>query len=177
MDELSKLAEKYGADKWGKHHYTPFYFDLFEFDRTHITKVIEIGAGEGASLRMWREFFPNAMIYGADNQDNRIFKETRIEVIKCDQSKREDLLNLIKTTGFDIDLFVDDGSHKPEDQIFTLATVMPMLKKGATYVIEDVAKPGFVDALDVLGFPNKYHLKEVKVGRRYDDRLVIVKHK
>src|SRR5689334_235700 len=112
MDKLTEFAIKYKADKWGKHTYTPFYYRLFKDKQEKVKKVLEIGAGEGASLFMWQDFFPNARIYGADNQDNRIFKKERIEVVKCDQSEGVDLDSLIRKTGTDLDLVIDDGSHK-----------------------------------------------------------------
>ncbi len=172
MDELNKLAIKYGADKWSKkHHYTPVYFSLFQNKRLEVKKVLEIGVAEGASIHMWREFFPNAMIYGGDNQDNRLHQEERIQVFKCDQSKEEDLLKLIENTGSDIDLFVDDGSHVPIHQILTCLTLMPMLKKNVIYVIEDVADPTIIEKL------RKYDCELIRVGQRYDDQLLIVKHK
>lgn len=145
-NELDELAIKYGTDKAPqiRHTYTPFYYDLLKERRLNIKKVLEIGAGEGASLRMWRDFFPNAQIYSADNVDSRIFKEDRIEVFKCDQSSEQDLRDLIAKTGSDIDLVVDDGSHIPEHQVFTCLTLMPLLQKKVIYVIEDVTEPEII---------------------------------
>ena len=77
---------------------------------------------------MWRDFFPNAHIYGADIRPETIFNDERITTYLCDERKKEDLVNLIKNTGSDIDIFVDDGSHHLNDQIFTCKTLMPLLK-------------------------------------------------
>lgn len=170
MDTLTKLAIKHKTDKWGKHHYTPFYYNLFKDRRESVKKVLEIGVGEGASLRMWRDFFPNAMIYGADNDKSRIFIDPPIQVFRCDQSKTADLRRLIEKTGRDIDLVVDDGSHEPEDQLGTYLEVIQKLDKPSIYVIEDVADPQIVkDFCDDLDF------QVIKCGKRYDDRLIIVK--
>jgi|SRR3990167_2610741 len=171
MDELSRLGKKYGTDKTGKHHYLPVYYNLFKDRRSEIKKVLEIGVGEGASLRMWREFFSSAMIYGGEIQHDRIFKEERIEVLSCDQSFEVDLADLIAYTGSDIDLFVDDGSHLSQDQLFTCLTVMPWLDKKVIYVIEDVA-----DA-SLAGHIREYDVETVDCGKRYDDRLLIIRHK
>lgn len=171
MDTLTKLAIKHGTDRWGKHHYTPVYYQLFRNKgrRRAVRKVVEVGVGEGAGLRMWRDFFTNAFIHGADNQEDRLFREERIEVIHCDQSKRDDLVELITWTGFDVDLFVDDGSHKPEHQLYTCAQVMPLLHKGAIYVIEDVAEPNVAKGL------TRFSPEVVECGKRYDDRLIIIR--
>ena len=172
MDKLTQLAIKYGTDKWGKHHYTPVYYDLFKDRREAVRKVVEIGVGEGASLRMWRNFFPNAMTYGAEIDEGRVFTELRIKVIKCNQTSQDDLISLFNETGSNIDLFIDDGSHRPTDQLYTCLEVFPNLNRGAIYVIEDVA-----DTSVLFKLPTRWNCQMVKVGKRYDDRLIIVRHK
>ncbi len=177
MDDLSKLAKKYGADKWGKHNYTPVYYDLFKDRRESVKKVLEIGAGEGASLFMWRDFFPNAHIYAGEIEYSRLLIEKRIEVIKCNQTKEEDLISLINLTGPDIDLFVDDGSHKPEDQLFTALAIMPLLNKDAIYIIEDVVDTKVI-AIALMKGLHGYYINIKHCGERYDDSLIIIgKHK
>ena len=177
MDELSKLGLKYGTDKIGKHNYLPIYYDLFKDRRNEVKKVLEIGVGEGAGLRMFHDFFPNATIYGAEIDEKRIFKEDRIDVTKCDQSKLKDIENIIGLVlsrdpfQGQIDLIIDDGSHKSSDQIFTCLAVAKLLlgKQYLTYVIEDVSEPEIVDLLK-----ENYSAKLIKCGERYDDNLIIV---
>jgi len=171
MDKLSKLGLKYGTDKIGKHNYLPYYHKLFKDKRESVKKVVEIGAGEGLGLRMFRDYFPNAMIYGGEIDPNRIFKEDRIEVIECDQSKGEDLTRLVDKIGKDIDIWIDDGSHKPKDQAYTCRKMMPHLKDDVIYIIEDVAD------LSILKYFKDYAVDVVVLSKRYDDRLIIVKHK
>ena len=171
MDELTQLATKYGTDKWGKHHYTPVYYDMFATRRDSVKKVVEIGAGEGASLRMWRDFFPKAVVYGMDNEENRIFNEDRITVLEGDQSNGNDLRSFISRIGWDIDLIVDDGSHKSSDQVFSCLTLMPWINKPVRYAIEDVSDPEIIKCFD------RYETELVKCGDRNDDRLIIVRYK
>lgn len=174
--ELCKLAFKYGSDKCRrlkKHTYTEYYYRLLWTRKMAVKKVLEIGTGPGRSLLMWRDFFPNAVIYGADNQSRFLMHRNRIWSYLCDQSSGADLIKLIKKTGTDIDLIIDDGSHRPEDQVFTCKYLMPLLKKDCIYVIEDVADPSIIDKLRgyAIEVPTLSHL------RRYDNRLVVVRHK
>src|SRR6266404_3715009 len=170
--QLSKLAMKYGTDKWSrKHHYTPVYYKLFSDKRESVKKVLEIGVGEGPSLRMWRDFFPNAKIYGAEIDPNRIFEDGLIKVYKCDQSSRGDLEALIKEISSDIDFVVEDASHIPADQVFTALNLMPLLKNEAVYIIEDVSDPNIFQQF------GEYDCEMITVGGRYDDRLIIVRNK
>lgn len=147
LTELCHLAIKYGTDRHplSKHSYTIYYYNLFKDRRESVKKVLEIGVGEGPGLRMWRDFFPNAMIYGADNEPGRIFEEERIKVFKADQSSKRDLINLLKKTGTDLDIVIDDGSHVAADQISTCLTLLPHLPKEVVYIIEDVIEPETVD--------------------------------
>ena len=102
----------------------------------------------GASLYMWRDFFPNAQIYGADIRPETMFEDERIRTYVCDERKKEDLEKLVENTGPDIDIFVDDGSHNLSDQIFACQTLMPLLKKDVIYIVEDVVwTRKFVSAL------------------------------
>ncbi len=197
MDELSKLAYKYGTDKCSKisHGYTPYYYDLFKNGRKRIKKVLEIGIGskilrkhlpknidkklwltwkdQGASLYMWRDFFPNAQIYGADNLPELLFQDERIETFLCDQGDKNDLKKLIYNTGGDIDVFIDDGSHNQRHQFNTCLTLMPLLKKDVIYIIEDVGVARNI----IRNIGDHYDYQEVKFGGRRDNRLMIVKHK
>jgi predicted O-methyltransferase YrrM len=171
---LCQLARKYGSDKFStKHSYTRWYYDTFAARRESVRKVVEIGVGEGASLRMWREFFPNAHIYGGDNEQSRLLDEERITCYPVDQSSAYSLELFAHFIGADIDLFIDDGSHKPSDQFNTCRWVMPLLKAGATYVIEDVAESPNSD--EYYGaYP--FEVPDLERRRRYDNRLVVVRH-
>lgn len=176
LDELSKLALKYGADKWSrKHNYTPIYYKLFKDKQKSVKKVLEIGiGGKAASLKMWRDFFPSAKIYGVDYMSSRLINDYRIESILCDQRRKEHLLSLVDKTGPDIDIVIDDGSHRPRDQVFTCLTLMSLLKNGVTYIIEDVAEPSIIERL------SQYDVQIPKLDqflKRYDNRLVVVRHK
>lgn len=191
-DSLSELAFKYGTDKCPQlnHAYTPFYYELLKDKRQSIKKVLEMGIGNGnhsrkyfphavtgASLFMWRDFFPNAQIYGADNDPGTMFTSERIETFLCDETKKEDLENLIKKTGSDIDLFIDDGLHSSYDQAFLCKTLMPLFKKDVIYIIEDIRLPGKLSrylAEYVCYFP-KLPPKERLKGS--GDRMIIVKRK
>ena len=171
MNDLEKLGKKYGTDKIGKHNYLPVYYGLFKDRRNEVKKVLEIGVGEGAGLRMFRDFFPNAMIYGAEIDETRLLKEDRIVAYLCHQGIEKDLIYLIDVIGSDIDLVIDDGSHKPEDQYFTCATVMPMLSKKTIYVIEDVADARIMNDVGI----SVSNPLIVRLGKRYDDCLIVFK--
>ena len=93
----------------------------------------------GGSLRSWRDYFPNADIMGFDVQPDTQFREERISTFICDSTDGNAVSAVIEERNFrDIDLIVDDGSHRPTDQLSTLKNCFKFLRHGGLYVIEDV---------------------------------------
>jgi hypothetical protein len=175
IDPLTKLSILYntGLHPESKHSYTPYYYNLLKDKRRSMRKILEIGVGDGRGLRMWRDFFANAKIYGAEKNSGLLFKEDRIEVFQCDPSSRSSLADLLKKTGTNIDLVIDAGTNKPDDQVFACNVLMPQLNKNVTYVIQNVADMNIVQKL--AGFDVTVPKLE-RWRRRYDDWLVIAKN-
>jgi demethylmacrocin O-methyltransferase len=115
--------------------------------------VLEIGIGNaelmgkhiegyspGASLLMWRDYFPAATIFGCDILDV-LFEGERIVTFHADQNDENSLLSMMaeisKLEGLPLDLIVDDGSHIFEHQEKSLVTLWRFLKQNGTYIIED----------------------------------------
>jgi hypothetical protein len=143
---LCRLALEHGTDKmprWG-HAYTPYYHSLFADRRYLVRKVLEIGIDVGASLRMWRDYFPKADIYALDCDRTKLIDESRIRSRLCDQGNAFHLQEAIQWLGRDFDLILDDGSHQPEHQVLTAILLMPLLAPDVVYIIEDVLHPEVV---------------------------------
>ncbi len=194
---LCELAFKYGTDKCPqlKHSYTPFYYEIFKDRRKSIKKVLELGIGyypgmdknewifdpglnrnyhRGASLYMWRDFFPNALIYGADKVSETIFQDERITTLLVDERKKEDIEGLIRQVGSDVDVVVDDASHKASDQIFAAEILLPLLDKDVIYIIEDVDDAKKI--IESLGDSYEYQVPDIP-RKRKAETLLVIKHK
>jgi SAM-dependent methyltransferase len=195
---LCKLARKHGTDKGGDHlqrgdtchNYTPAYSKLFHHWRWQVEAVLEIGIGGGHSLRMWKEYFPNAQIYGIDCDPSCLAQiEDRIHCFVADQANEADLLRVMKAIGNEFDLIIDDGSHEPAHQIFTAQVLLPYLAANGLYVIEDI-EPDCQPQL--IGNPIVDKLKNYAwnpfltgrgLGRAYcrcgcegGERLIVIRH-
>ena len=176
---LKPIAAKYGSDKCAWHSYGPIYDSIFA--GATVRKVLEIGIGckavmgeayeNGASLRMWAEYFPDAEIYGLDISPDALVNEGRIHSYECDQGKISSLMRARELVGSCFDLIVDDGSHQPEHQILSAIALWPCVGMGGRYVIEDVWNPA-----EVAPFLPFYHdVIDLKVKRVADDRLIVSK--
>lgn len=135
---LDDLAELYATDKGPTtHHYTRVYEQLLQQYRGDSVRLLEIGVLMGASLRMWRDYFPNGYIVGMDN-DLKIPEERRINLFYGDQGRAVELIDLGKKHG-PFDIIIDDGSHQHAHQMISFYTLFPeYLNPGGLYFIEDV---------------------------------------
>jgi len=166
---LSELCEKYGSDKgfvnldidnkpynWRPHTYASYYHSIFNLSRESIRHVFECGLGTnnpniksnmtengipGASLRVWRDYFFNAQIYGGDIDKEILFEEERIKTFYLDQLNSNSIKSMwenIEVEEFDI--IIDDGLHEPEANYNFFINSFHKLKKNGVFVIEDVSK-------------------------------------
>ncbi|MFF4394178.1 hypothetical protein [Streptomyces sp. NPDC001480] len=142
-DDLNKLAVHFKTDKWGTHRYTQHYQRHLQHLKKESFNLLEIGVGGysragqgGASLRMWKAFFPKAQIFGMDIQDKSFVDEDRITTFIGDQSDPSSLNAVADKIG-DLDVIIDDGSHRSPHVLTTFATLFPRLKDGGIYAVED----------------------------------------
>ncbi|OGM69341.1 hypothetical protein A2975_02340 [Candidatus Woesebacteria bacterium RIFCSPLOWO2_01_FULL_44_14] len=144
LTQLCKLAIKYNSVKCPRlgHCYTPFYYEFFKTKRSKIKKVLEIGDPGylGADLRMWRDFFPSARIFGANTNPESIFPKDRIATYYCDEMNEKDIKKLVSLIGHDIDLVIDNASNHFQHQTFLFQTLMPLLNQKVTYMVENCGR-------------------------------------
>lgn len=140
---LTELAKHFKTDKWGNHFYTSHYQRHLEHVRSKPINLLEIGIGGyrrdgagGASLRMWKHFFPKARIVGIDIEDKKFVEEDRITVYQGDQTDAGLLRRMHEECG-PFDVVIDDGSHRPAHIIATFQVLFPLLAANGIYVVED----------------------------------------
>jgi hypothetical protein len=171
---LCELFYKYGSDKCPQiyHSYSEYYYEILKDNKEKIKEVIEIGIGTkelmtpivgskyqiGASLKAWRDFFPNAKIYGLDINKNSFFEEERISCFYTDQSNSNSLEQTISeikklNNNNDFDLIIDDGSHIVSHMLLSFKTLFKFLKKDGIYIIEDIKKHEMkiFENIDIIG--------------------------
>jgi hypothetical protein len=172
--ELCKLAAYYGSDRTpclGGHAYTPYYFGLFKGLKPK--KILEIGIDTGRGLRMWRDYFPEAEIFGLDGDPSLLFDEFRIKTFPCDLGNVDSIIRASDYVGAGIDIAFDDGSHVPQHQVDAARIFMPFMSLGGIYIIEDVRFPNYV--MDNLPEFKKevveFHVNNPSLD---DDRLVVI---
>jgi len=163
--ELATLCDKYGSDKgeirssghpypWPSHSYSDYYRRIWGHCRMAVKRVFECGLGTnnphlassmgasgkpGASLRVWRDYFPNAQIYGADIDRDILFSEDRIKTFYIDQLNPSAIRKCWTEVGeSSFDFIIDDGLHRFEAGSCLFSNSVEMLSENGIYVIEDV---------------------------------------
>jgi hypothetical protein len=134
---LEKLGTKYRPTK-RTHNYLPYYWMHFRDIRFDVKKVIEIGVQTDHSILMWEAFFPNATIYGIDIDPKcKQFEGGRRKIFIGDQSNADFFHQVMREIGGDIDIIIDDGSHRIEHQLKSFSLFFPTLTDHGIYVVED----------------------------------------
>jgi len=204
---LNGLCDTYGSDKgyiiddsqpyiWPSHTYADFYA-LFFHHRRDFLKIIECGIGTnnptlkssmgetgkpGASLRVWRDYFPNAEIIGIDIDEVILFNEDRIRTYQCDQTSRASIRTFIERaeiTEASINLVIDDGLHEFNAGVTLFEELITSLADDGIYIIEDVAPSDLLNYMKYFDTKsNLFNVYFVDLHRPsvgvHDNRLVII---
>ena len=173
VEFLKALSEKYyPTSETGQHHtkkpdyYFEIYNSYFERLRDRPLEILELGVYTGASLLVWREYFPNAKIVGLDLSPappglDAYKADGRISTVQGDQSNSADLQRCLDlTSGGKFDIVIDDASHRgwPSKASFDYL-FRDGLKDEGLYFIEDFAT-SYATALGGVDFKQHPPVKE-----------------
>jgi predicted O-methyltransferase YrrM len=176
---LEELVDNSRTDKNTKHSYLPLYQKLLEDKKYTAKNVLEIGIFQGGSIKLWRDFFTNATVWGLDimnsndvwdklKNDDRIILYTEVNAYNI-QFFSNTFLD--KKTRYDF--ILDDGPHTLETMKECIQLYSQLLTDDGILIIEDVQSWDWIDALKsqvpdhLKQYVHTYDLRFVK--DRYDD--------
>jgi hypothetical protein len=153
---MCRVMTWYGSDKGCfRHNYTVVYQLLFKNLTEEPLRIFELGLGTnnesmkstmgalgspGASLRGWRDLFPNARVYGADIDRGILFEEERIKTFYCDQLDQlaiEELWTHAELRD-GVDILIEDGLHSFEANVSFLQGSLDHVRPNGYYIVEDI---------------------------------------
>jgi hypothetical protein len=149
VTDLCLLGIKYPTDKspyntevsLHKHAYTSIYNLLFSNIRYKDIKLGELGILDNNSMLSWREFFPNAKLYGFEWFDARLDK-AKTDNIDCTYIKMNvkdiDSISEGLSIAGKFDILIEDSTHEFQDQIRFINEAYKHLKPGGILIIEDI---------------------------------------
>lgn len=152
---MCDLSTKHGSDKGSRHNYTTFYNLIFESIKLENLNIFEVGLGTnninvpsnmgklgvpGASLRLWKDYFSNSLIYGADVDKGCLFQEERIKTFFVDQTNSETIQKMWSDNfeKIELDILIDDGLHEFNANKNFFENSIHKLKKDGIYILEDI---------------------------------------
>ena len=205
--EIRDIMNKYGSDKGGCgrfscHNYTNLYQLLFNNIKNDNLNIFELGLGTnntdiaynmgpsgkpGASLKSWKEFLPNSMIYGADIDKSVLFNEDRIETFYCDQTSPEiikDMWNSKDLKNIEFDFIIDDGLHEFDANIIFFENSLHKLKVNGYFIIEDLKletvsmMKKYISEAEIKYINFEFSLIELHLhNNKNDNNLLIIRRK
>lgn len=196
---IDQLATLYRSDKGTKcffrHGYTLVYDRVFAPLRAKPITLLEIGLkpqphfltkSRQTSLSIWRDYFPNGMIYGLDVIDFSDLSRGNVKIFQGDQGNIESLKATIREAN-EFDIVIDNGSHASYHQKITFETLYPAVKPGGYYIIEDLhfqppeleetlpATPKILALLRDRTYLATSGIRQTDVSFHCRDKLVIVR--
>jgi hypothetical protein len=181
---LEEIVNNSKTDKNTTHSYLQLYQKLLISKKETAKNVLEVGIGDfgeknGGSIKLWRDFFTNATIYGLDILPiDRVMDELLNDdrVILYTSSNAYD--NEFFTTHFlnkniKCDFMLDDGPHTLESMKQFIKLYSQIMTDDGILIIEDVQSLDWIYTLknevpeNLKQFIKVYDLRKNK--NRYDD--------
>lgn len=142
MKPLGAIGTFYGTDKGDAAHskdgvsFLEIYQSYFAPIRGLVQQVLEIGVLKGFSLRMWKDYFPTATVWGVDIDPRaQIEGRANLRVVWGSQTDPKALAKV--ASGEPLDIVIDDGSHVVDHMVESLRLLWSRVRPGGFYVIED----------------------------------------
>ena len=101
--------------------------------------MLEIGVFKGGSCELWKKYLPQSSIIHGIDINPECAKIPFSENIVFHLGSASDRVFMEKTfCSTEFDIILDDGSHRCDDVIKTFEIMFPKLKRGGTYIVEDL---------------------------------------
>jgi FkbM family methyltransferase len=179
LTEIQNI-NNFHTDKLWLHSYLDTYEDLFSKFRNKDINLLEIGIGNGGSLKLWQKYFTGkSNIYCIDisfdevTHKDLVSQENMTIIWKDIESCTPSILNPIM-----FDIVIEDGSHYLKHQIKSWELFKDRLNPGGILVIEDIAPESYDYFLNLSQkITNSKFIDLRHIKNRYDDVLFVYENK
>ncbi len=181
---LEDLVDNSKTDTNTTHSYLHLYNELLTKKRFTAKNVLEVGIGSfgeknGGSIKLWRDYFTNATIYGLDILPiNRVIDELlndpRVILYTSTDAYNEDFFNKnFLNKNIKCDFMLDDGPHTLESMMQFIKLYSKIMTDDGILIVEDVKSLDWIEKLKnevpvhLKQFIKVYDLRSNK--NRFDD--------
>lgn len=179
---LFSLIDNTKTDKNTIHSYIDVYENIFKCKKDTATNILEIGIYKGGSIKLWHDYFSNAIIYGVDIENNKsVFNEFkkyhRIKLHTKSDAYSDKYINQC-LNGLKFDIIIDDGPHTLLSMKTFIEKYLQYLNDDGILIIEDIQNVDWIDELKNIvpiqysKYIQIYDLRKNK--NRYDDILFVI---
>ena len=183
MSLIDIIDNRY-TDKNTTHSYIELYNSILFRLKYTATNILEVGIGDfgeknGGSLKLWRDYFTNATIYGLDIlplnrvldeliEDKRVVLYTEIDAYNETFFK-----NTFLNTNIKCDFMLDDGPHTLESMKSFTRLYSQIMTENGILIVEDIPNLEWIEILTqevpshLKPFITVYDLRKNK--NRFDD--------
>lgn len=168
VSDLCELGVKHPTDKCPyntspslhKHPYTAVYNMLFSYMRYNPIVLGEVGILDNMSMLCWREYFPNATLYGYEYAEQRLQKAindnlSNTTYINMDIKNKSSISEGLSSKMFDI--IIEDSTHEFNDQVRFINIAYKHIAPGGFLIIEDIFRSeDEMKYVDAIGDVEKY---------------------
>ena len=162
---LEEIVNNLMTDKNTTHSYLPLYQQLLVNKKETAKNVLEVGIWTGGgSIKLWNDYFTNAIVYGLDilhidniyrpeiKNNEKIILYTSVDAYNTDFFNTTFLNKNIK-----FDFMLDDGPHTLESMKQFIKLYSQIMCDDGILIIEDI--PSW-DWIDILKNEVPEHLKQ-----------------
>lgn len=139
FEEMDAVAGRTGTDKASiAHNFTRIYSKAFTHLRNKPIRFLEIGIHKGGSVQLWEWYFPRAELHFIDSNESVIeYHSTRSTYHIFDPADAGRLRDFATRYG-PFDVILDDGGHSSDQQLTILDAMLPFVRPGGMFVVEDL---------------------------------------
>jgi glutaredoxin-related protein len=181
---LLELIDNSLTDKNTDHSYLDLYQELLYSKKATAKNVLEVGIGDfnyknGGSIKLWRDFFTNATVYGLDVLSiDRVIDELKNDLrvvlyMSTDAYDENIFKNIFLNKNIKFDFMLDDGPHSLESMKQFIKLYSQIMTDDGILIIEDIQSLDWIPILinevpeNLKQFVKVYDLRPNK--NRYDD--------
>lgn len=160
---LEQIVDNSKTDKNTTHSYLPLYQELLVGKKETAKNVLEVGIYAGGSIKLWGDYFTNAVVYGLDVMDiNDVWEgikdnEKIILHTSTDAYSYDFFITNLLNKNIKFDFMLDDGPHTLESMKQFIKLYSNIMTNDGILIIEDVQS---IDWIDILKNEVPDHLKQ-----------------
>jgi hypothetical protein len=180
---LSNIVDNSITDKNTTHSYLDLYQKLLVNKKHTAKNILEIGVHSGGSIKLWRDFFDNAIIHGLDNDltkaTTQITNDPRIILYGPPNAYDESFFkSYFLNKNIKFDMLLDDGPHTLDSMKSFIKLYSQVMTDDGILIIEDIQEWNWIEILknivpnELKKYINVYDLRKNK--GRYDDIVLTI---